>query len=113
MLSLPPVMTMHESPARLDWAAWLMAARPEAHTFFSVGAMADVGMPAAIDAWRAGAWPAPDWITWPMITSSMPCGSTAVRSIAALMATAPSCVAGMVAMLPIILPMGGQAAAMM
>ena len=27
-----------------------------------------IGMPALTAAWRAVIWPAPAWITWPMIT---------------------------------------------
>ena len=94
----------------MEWAAWLMASRPEAHTLLSVVALAEVGSPAAIDACLAGACPTPAWITWPMITSSTLDGSTFERSTAALMAIDPSCGEGIEARLPIILPIGVRAA---
>src|SRR5918912_1360393 len=87
-----------------------MASSPEAHTLLSVVALAEVGMPAAIDAWRAGAWPAPAWITWPMMTSSTAVAGRPARSIAALIATAPSWVAGWALRPPSILAIGVRAA---
>ena len=58
---------------------------------------------------RAGACPAPAETTCPIVTSSMEAGSMPARSTAALMATAPSRVAGVLANAPINFPMGVRA----
>ena len=65
---MPPATTISNSPARISWSASAIASRPERHTLFSVNEGTDIGMPPATAAGRAGFWPAPAWMTWPMIT---------------------------------------------
>ena len=62
---------------------------PEPQTLLMVVQPADVGRPAPIAAWRAGAWPRPAGSTQPMITSSTWSAATPACSSAALMAAAP------------------------
>ena len=66
--SMPPATTISNSPARMSWSASAIASRPERQTLFSVNEGTDIGMPPATAAGRAGFWPAPAWMTWPMIT---------------------------------------------
>src|SRR6266436_7924721 len=68
------------------------------------------GIPADIEAWRAGFWPCAAVRIWPMMTSDTRAGSTPARSRAALMATAPRSWAGMVANAPLKLPTAVRAA---
>ena len=49
----------------------MIALRPEPQTLLIVVALVVTGSPPRRAAWRAGAWPAPAWITWPMRTSSI------------------------------------------
>ena len=69
MLSWPPATTMVASPVWICWAPSATARRPEPQTWLMPQAGASIGMPAAIDAWRAGFWPWPAVSTWPRITS--------------------------------------------
>ena len=69
MLSWPPATTMVASPVWIAWAASATARRPEPQTWLTPQAGTSLGMPAAIDAWRAGFWPWAAVSTWPRITS--------------------------------------------
>src|SRR5690606_17933778 len=110
MFSMPPATTTSASPSRISWAAIMMAFMPLAHTLFTVVAGMFSGSPAAMEAWRAGAWPRLACSTQPMITSFTSCASTPDRSTAALMAVAPSSVAGTVESAPPKEPMGVRTA---
>ena len=90
MLSMPPAITTFESPSRRDCAPIITALAPEPQTLLTVVAPAEVGSPAPMAAWRAGAWPTPPDSTLPMITSSTCSGLTGVAFRAAAMAFAPS-----------------------
>jgi hypothetical protein len=111
MLSMPPATMTSASPARISAAPSMIAFRPEPQTLLIVVALVLTGSPPRRAAWRAGAWPAPAWITWPMMTSST--GASAgrpLRSIAARMAVPPSSTAGTPAIAPPNLPIGVRAA---
>jgi hypothetical protein len=110
MLSMPPATTISASPARIEADASMIAFRPEPQTLLIVVAETDGGSPALSAAWRAGAWPAPAWITWPMKTSSTDSVGTPARSTAARMAMPPRVVAGVSARVPPNLPIGVRAA---
>ena len=110
MFSIPPATITSASPARMDAAPSITAFRPEPQTLLIVVALTPSGSPALRAAWRAGACPAPAWMTWPMKTSSTVAGFTPERSTAARMATAPRSVAGTVESPPPNLPMGVRAA---
>src|SRR5262245_8567079 len=71
---------------------------------------ASTGMPAPIEAWRAGFWPAPAVRIWPKMTSETSPGSTRARSRAALIAALPRSCAGKVARPPLKAPTGVRAA---
>ena len=90
---MPPVTTTSTSPARIIESAISIARIDDAQTLLIVSAGVSFGSPAPIAAWRAGAWPAPACSTWPMITYCGSCGSTPMRSSAALITIAPSSVA--------------------
>ena len=66
--SMPPATTISCSPARISWSAIAIALSPERHTLLIVIDGTVIGMPPATPAVRAGFWPAPAWMTWPMIT---------------------------------------------
>src|SRR6476469_8970357 len=66
---------------------------PDRHTLFTVAAGTFIGTPAPTAAIRAGFWPAPAVTTCPISTWPMAAGSTPERSMAALIAIAPSSVA--------------------
>ena len=66
--SIPPVTTTSCSPARIIRSAISIARIDDAQTLLIVSAGTSFGIPAPIAACRAGAWPAPAWSTWPMIT---------------------------------------------
>lgn len=70
MDSMPPATASWLWPVWMDWAASMMAFMPDAQTLFTVVQATDSARPAPRAAWRAGAWPAPAWSTWPMKTSS-------------------------------------------
>ena len=75
---MPPVTTTSTSPARIIESAISIARIDDAQTLLIVSAGVSIGSPAAIAAWRAGAWPAPAWSTWPMITYCGSCGSSPI-----------------------------------
>ena len=87
----PPATIACASPALIAWAASMTALSPEPQTLLTVTAEIVAGTPAASIAWRAGAWPTPPCTTFPMMTSFRASGATPARSMAARMATAPSC----------------------
>src|SRR3954470_18497894 len=91
--SMPPVTTTSTSPARIIESAISTARMDDAQTLFTASAGTSSGSPAAIAACRAGAWPAPAWSTWPMITYSTSLPSSPMRSSAARMAIEPRSVA--------------------
>ena len=91
--SIPPVTITSASPARTIASAISTARIDEAQTLLIVSAGVSFGRPAPIAAWRAGAWPAPPWSTWPMITYCGSSASSPIRSIAALITIEPSSVA--------------------
>ena len=65
---MPPATTTSHSPRLISWSADAIALSPERHTLLTVRAGTLIGMPPLTAAWRAVIWPAPAWITWPMIT---------------------------------------------
>src|SRR5690348_8755231 len=91
--SMPPVTTSSTSPARIIESAISTARTDEAQTLLIASAGVSIGRPAATDACRAGACPAPPWSTWPMITYCGSSGSMPARSSAARIAIPPSSVA--------------------
>src|SRR5436309_12591256 len=107
---MPPVTTTSTSPERIIESAISIARIDDAHTLLIVSAGVSFGRPAAIAAWRAGAWPAPAWRTCPMITYCGSPGSTPMRSSAALMTCAPRSVALYCARPPPSLPNGVRTA---
>ncbi|MCY1221751.1 hypothetical protein D9M72_338200 [compost metagenome] len=110
MFSWPPATTISASPAAMALAASITAFRPEPQTLLMVIAGTMAGRPALIDAWRAGFWPEPAASTWPMMTSLTCSGLMPARSSAALMTTAPSSGAGILASDPPNLPTAVRAA---
>src|SRR5258706_9773556 len=98
------------SPALIACDASMTALSPDPHTLLTVTAETLAGIPALSAAWRAGAWPVPPWITWPMITSCTSAAGTLDRLSAARMATAPSSGALNGERAPRNLPMGVRAA---
>src|SRR5262245_52682232 len=109
--SMPPVTTSSTSPARIIESAISTARIDDAHTLLIVSAGVSFGRPAAIAAWRAGAWPVPPWSTCPMTTYCGSCASIPTRSSAARTAIAPSPAAGHAASPPPSLPNGVRTAA--
>src|SRR3989344_343645 len=87
---MPPATTTPTAPAS-NWS-WpsITVCMPEPHILVSVVAGTLSGRPAAIRAWRAGAWPMPAIRQQPISTSSTSLACTGVSSIAARMAAAPS-----------------------
>src|SRR5688500_5466015 len=90
MDSMPPAMTTVADPALIRSWPSMIAFMPEPHTLLMVVAPAASGMPAARDAWRAGAWPRLAGSTQPMMTSDTAAAGTPDCSSAAAMAAAPS-----------------------
>ena len=74
---MPPATMTFASPARMAAAPSITAFRPEPQTLLTVVALTPSGSPPFSAAWRAGACPAPAWMTWPMIASSTDAGSIA------------------------------------
>ena len=68
------------------------------------------GQPLPRTTWRAGAWPTPAEMTWPMKISWMSEGWRRAREMAALTAWTPKVGAGTVEREPWNLPMGVRAA---
>ncbi len=64
--SMPPATTRSASPALMAAAASMIALSPEPQTRLIVVAGVAGDRPPPSAAWRAGAWPAPAWSTWPM-----------------------------------------------
>src|SRR5690606_8100489 len=87
--SMPPATTTRAEPALMMSVANMIAFMPEPQTLLMVVAPAASGMPAAREAWRAGAWPRPAGSTQPMITSSTWSAATPPWSSAPPMAAAP------------------------
>ena len=79
---------------------------PEPQTLLMVTQPAESGIPAAREAWRAGAWPRPAGSTQPMIASSTRSGVTPACSSAAVIAVAPSVGVGTPVNCPSMEPMG-------
>src|SRR5690349_16651608 len=88
--SMPPATTTDADPALMRSWPSITAFMPEPQTLLIVVAPVETGMPAAIDACRAGAWPRLPGSTQPMITSETSPGATPDCSSAALIAVAPS-----------------------
>ena len=65
--SMPPATMMSCTPARISASAVAIALTPDRQTLLMVIEGSDIGSPAAMPAVRAGFWPAPAWMTWPMI----------------------------------------------
>ena len=59
MFSIPPATTISASPVNSSAAARFTALSPDPQTIFTVIAGTSFGIPAWIDAWRAGFWPWP------------------------------------------------------
>ena len=93
MLSMPPATITSAEPAASMSCAKIAACMPEPQTLLTVTASAELGRPAPIAAWRAGAWPRPADSTLPMNTLSTCSPVMPARSTAALTAVAPSSVA--------------------
>ena len=107
---MPPATTTLWSPERIIRSAIWTARTLEAQTLLIVSAGTSIGSPAPTAACRAGAWPAPPWSTWPMITYSTSSSRTSTRSSAARIAIAPSSVASLSARPPPSLPNGVRTA---
>src|SRR3954470_5069790 len=107
---MPPVTTTSTSPVRIIESAISTARIEDAQTLLIVSAGVSFGRPAAIGPCRAGAWPAPAYSTWPMITYCGSCGSRPIRSSAPRMAIAPSSGASRDARPPPSLPKGVRTA---
>src|SRR6478735_1562048 len=86
---MPPATTALAEPALIRSCANMTAFTPEPQTLLMVVQPAASGMPAARDAWRAGAWPNPAGSTQPMITSSIWSAATPDWASAAWIAAAP------------------------
>src|SRR5581483_1085776 len=110
MDSWPPATTILLSPCAIAWAPSATVRRPEPQTMLMPQAGAAMGMPAAMEAWRAGFCPCAAVSTWPRMTSETSSPVTLARSRAALMATSPSLWAGRVAKAPLKDPTGVRAA---
>src|SRR5476649_545243 len=82
----------------------------EPHTILMLQAGEPMGMPAAIEAWRAGFWPWAAVSTCPRITSETSSPATLARSSAPLMATSPNLWAGRLAKAPLNDPTAVRAA---
>src|SRR5258706_4505251 len=103
---MPPATTTVAWPDDSLAAAIIAAFMPEPHILLIVVAGVDLSRPAPSAAWRAGAWPCPAPSTLPKMRSSTSVGFTPACSIAALMATAPSCEAVTEPNLPCMEPIG-------
>src|SRR5690606_2771996 len=88
--SMPPATTTVAEPALIRSWPSMIAFMPEPQTLLMVVQPAPLGRPAAIDAWRAGAWPRLAGSTQPMITSDTSSTLTPACSTAARIAVAPS-----------------------
>ena len=104
MFSIPPATTISASPVNSSAAARFTALSPDPQTIFTVIAGTSFGIPAWIDAWRAGFWPWPACKTQPISTSETCSGFTPARFSASAIAMLPSFSAGMPERLPPNLP---------
>ena len=66
MLSMPPATMIRASPMPIVRAAMMVVMTLDPQTLFTVVAPTEGGMPAPIEACRAGAWPRPALSTQPM-----------------------------------------------
>ena len=66
--SIPPATTTSNSPMLISWSAMAIALSPDRQTLLTVRAGTVIGIPPLTAACRAVIWPAPAWITCPMIT---------------------------------------------
>src|SRR5258706_1805296 len=103
---MPPATTTVAWPDDSSWASIIAAFMPEPHILLMVVAGVALSRPAPSAACRAGAWPWPAPRTLPKMRSSTSVGFTPACSIAALMATAPSCEAVTEPNLPCMEPIG-------
>src|SRR5215467_333925 len=108
--SCPPATTISESPFMIAWYPSATVRRPEPHSWLTPQAGLSTGMPAAMEAWRAGFCPCPAPRIWPRMTSETWAPSTPARSSAALIAILPSSCAGRLANAPLNAPTGVRAA---
>src|SRR5688572_30327054 len=106
MLSVPPATTISASAHFTACAASITAFSPDPQTLFTVWAGTESGMPARMEAWRAGFMPRPAWRMQPRITSSTWSGRTEARRTASLTATAPRSTADTSLKAPPKLPIG-------
>ncbi len=110
MLSWPPATTILAAPSWICWAPSATARKPEPQSWFMPQAGASTGMPARIEACRAGFCPAPAARIWPKMTSETSPGSRRARSRAPRIATLPNSWAGRLASAPLKAPTGVRAA---
>ena len=89
MDSIPPAITMFDSPARIELPANIMAFMLEPHILLIVSAGISLGIPPLMAACLAGCCPIPADRTLPIMTSSIIAGSTLVCSRVALITMAP------------------------
>src|SRR5687768_5910379 len=106
MLSVPPATMISASAHFTACAASITAFSPDPQTLLTVCAGTESGMPARMEAWRAGFMPRPAWRMQPRITSSTWSGRTDARRTASLTATAPRSTADTSLKAPPKLPMG-------
>ena len=107
---MPPATTIRASPNPIAWLAMIMVMMLDPHTLLTVVAPTEWGMPAPMEACRAGAWPRPADRTQPMYTSSTRLPGNPIRFNASAMAMLPSFVAGTPLKMPLKLPIGVRAA---
>ena len=86
--STPPATNRSPAPEITAWQADVIAARPEAHSRFTVTPATESGNPASSAAMRATLrLSSPAWLAQPRWTSSISSGGTPARSTAAAIAT--------------------------
>ena len=110
MISWPPATTISQSPVCDRLGGERDGAQARAADLLTPQAGEPFGMPAAIEAWRAGFWPWPAVSTWPRITSETRAGFNAAALQRGLDDAAPSSCAGVVANEPLKLPTAVRAA---
>jgi hypothetical protein len=108
--SWPPAATMAASPDVICCMPSATALRPEPHSWLTPQAGLSTGMPASIEAWRAGFWPCPAVRIWPRMTSSISPGSTPARLIASFSTVDPRYEAGTLDRAPLNEPTGVRTA---
>ncbi|ODN72620.1 hypothetical protein A6302_00113 [Methylobrevis pamukkalensis] len=101
MLSWPPATMIEASPLAICCMPRATARRPEPQSWLSPKAVASIGTPALIAAWRAGFWPWPATSTCPRITSSTSAASTPALSRTARITAAPRSWAATLAKAPL------------